>query len=209
MDSLSVAVSLGALLQKYEADIARWISNRALAFSNRKHFTDEVLQETRIRIWKRYAAFNADVMPERAWVYCQTRDAFIEFCRREQRWRSRNVNVGQFNSWTDAVGESRIVQSVTGLLTKLAKQDAAARAVELLQRLEPRDRENITMHDMDGLTFREIAAVEATAAQREGAQTDSIPKDPEATARKRHYDAIRRFRDLWNCEFPDAKIGGV
>ena len=197
MDTLSEAVSIGPLFQRYEQDMKRWVGNRTHAMPNEKIIADEVLQQARIRIWERWNSYDPnapDAMPERAWVYCQTRDAFVDVWRSERKGQLRNVAAGHFESWIAVLGESQIVESLTGPLTKLARQEAARRAVELLEQLNPRDRENITMRNMDGLSFREIGVLMETS---------------EATARKKHFDAIRRFRDIWNSEFPDSRIGAV
>ena len=197
MDSLSEAVSFGSLYQRYEHDMKRWVGKRTHGMPNEEIFAGEVLQQARIRIWNRWNSYDPnapDALPERAWVYCQTRDAFVELWRSERKGKRENVAAGHFESWIAAPGESQIVESLTGPLTKLARQEAASRAVELLKQLRTSDRENITMRNMDGLSFHEIGVLMETS---------------EAAARKKHFDAIRRFQKLWNSEFPDSQIGNV
>ena len=197
MDSLSEAVSLGSLFQRYEHDMKRWVGNRTRGLPNEKIFADEVLQQARIRIWERWNSYSPSAcaaMPERAWMYCQTRDAFVDVWRNERKGQFGNVAAGQFESWIAALGESQLAESVTGPLTILVRQETAIRAAELIRQLKSSDRENITLRNMDGLSFREIGALMGIA---------------EAAARKKHHDAIRRFRDIWNREFPDSRIGDV
>lgn len=194
MDSLSEAVSFGSLLERYASDIDRWIGNRTRGMMNEKLFNEEVLQQTRIRIWERLGSYKAQAsgaLPERAWVYCQTREAFVDVWRRECRAGRGKVAAGHFESWIIGIGESKIIESVTGLLSKLVKKDAAMRAKALLEELKPSDRESVTLRDLDGLSFREIGAALGICEQ---------------LARQQHFRAIKRLRDLWKGESKDSEM---
>jgi RNA polymerase sigma-70 factor (ECF subfamily) len=118
-----------------------------------------IVQEAFIRARSRWPALDPKPADLEAWVYRQVLDRLIEVLRAAlgpQRDLGRDV------PWPDGSAAplaERLVDSRTGPTTALSRAERAEVVRAALERLDPMDREILSLHYFDGLSFAQVGLI--------------------------------------------------
>src|SRR4051794_40239235 len=152
---------------------------------------DDLLQETFLRARRSWPHASASGLSAYAWLYRIARDCLIDAWRRETRaGRDPHREMAWPEQSSVQLGLS-LVSTGTSPSQAVARSELRQAVRRALDRLAPADREILWMRDVDGLPFRDVAALLGIS---------------ENTAMKRYSRASRRFRALWR-EF-ESSTGG-
>lgn len=108
---------------------------------------EDVVQEAMIKIWKRREQF-VEIENKEAWCVTVTRNLAIDKLRAEKKKRANDIT--EYHHISDAAPAPD---------KQLEQKDAVAKVRELIDNLSPQQKEIITLRDIEGYTYQEIADI--------------------------------------------------
>jgi len=108
---------------------------------------EDVVQEAMIKIWKKREQFD-EIENKEAWCVTVTRNVAIDKVRARKKKRASDID--EYHHISDR-GPSPDVQ--------LEQKDALERVAVILDSLPPQQKEIVTLRDIEGYTYQEIADI--------------------------------------------------
>ena len=144
-----------------------------------------VVQDAFIRAQPRWLALESKPEDLHAWLYSQVRDRLIELT---QGALGPERNVDRDVPWQDDAEPlvEHLVDSQTGASSALSRAERCAVVHAAIEKLDPLDREILSMRHFDGLNYEQIGAILGLAQN---------------AVNKRGLRAMLRLRDLIPPEF--------
>lgn len=114
----------------------------------------DVVQEVWIRALEIFPRFDAGRAEFRPWLFSVAKRVLMEATRRHRAARHRPRAAG---GTAAMFALDQVPESVTGISTRLARDESIGRFVEAVQDLEPVDRQILVHFGLEGLTGEEVA----------------------------------------------------
>ncbi len=112
-----------------------------------KFAAEDVVQEAMIKIWKKRDQF-VDIENKEAWCVTITRNLAIDKIRAAKKKRTSDIS--EHHHISDRAPTPDVL---------LEQKDALSKVEELLNELTPQQKEIITLRDIEGYTYQEIADI--------------------------------------------------
>jgi len=181
---LSVAdlAALTTLFEEHRPRLRAMLRGRLAPALSGRLDADDLLQEVFLRARRSWPRFASSRMSAYAWLYRIARDCLVDTWRRETReGRDPHREMPWPEQSSVQLGLS-LVGTGTTPSEALGRGELRQRIRRALERMTADDREILWMRDVDGVPFRDAAA---------------LLEISENTAMKRYSRASRRFRELW------------
>jgi len=143
---IPLAILLGAILPHLDAayNLARWLVRT-------NEDADDVVQEACLRAFRYFAGFRGTAASEgRAWLLAIVRNT-------ARTWRDRNRHNAQSATFDEELHSDAIADDHPEAAIVRQSEDEAVRAA--IDRLPTEFREVIVLRELEGLSYKEIAAV--------------------------------------------------
>lgn len=180
-----------ALFARYQDKLRRMVSLRLDRRAQARLGASDVVQEAYLEATRRLDEYLRNPSsPFFLWLRSITGYKLLELMRRElgteQRDPRRETPIigGEFPSANSGVMADQLIASVTGPSTVVVRAELKDRVQAAIDELEPLDREVLALRHFEQLDNVETAQV--------------LGIQPSA-ARKRHFRALRRLKDVLSC----------
>ncbi len=131
------------ILKPYKNKMFRY----AFSIIGNRFEAEDIVQESIIKIWKRMDKF-AEIDNKEAWVITVVRNLAIDKVRAKKKKQTRDIN--DYFHISDKAPSPHI---------KLEQKDAVLKVSEIMNSLQETQREIITLRDIEGYTYQEIADI--------------------------------------------------
>jgi RNA polymerase sigma-70 factor (TIGR02960 family) len=189
---------------------------------------EEALQDTLLRAWRRIATFEASGTLG-GWLYRIATNVCLDSLR-SRRGRLDPVTLGPPSApgtapsapdpeltWVEPVADASLMSSGDPQSEVLRKEDISLAFIAALQRLPPRQRACLLLHDVLGFTQGEVAvALDISAASTNSllyrARQAARPRGPESSldvSGPRAQDLLERYLQAWHLADIDAFVALV
>lgn len=122
-------------------------------FTGSEAEAEDLTQEVFLRVFRSLKSFRAGEGSFQVWLHRLTRNLLIDHYRRNRLQRASEPLEAQLSVLEETSGPVSRTDSV------LAGREAAEQLASALQKLSPELRETVILRDLEGLEYREIAAV--------------------------------------------------
>jgi len=189
---------------------------------------EEALQDTLLRAWRRIATFEASGTLG-GWLYRIATNVCLDALR-SRRGRLDPVTLGPPSApgaaptapdpeltWVEPVADASLMSSGDPQSEVLRREDISLAFIAALQRLPPRQRACLLLHDVLGFTQGEVAvALDISAASTNSllyrARQAARPRGPENSLNvsdPRAQDLLERYLEAWHLADIDAFVALV
>jgi RNA polymerase sigma-70 factor (ECF subfamily) len=141
----------GELVNTY----SRPVFNHSYRFTGRRDVAEDLTQEIFLRAYRNLESFRAESASFRTWLYRVSRNLLIDHLRKERR---SSITFFDHNEEKLAILDDRS----PGPLRLMERAEAARILSAGLMALAPDLRQAITLRELDGLSYREIARIAGT-----------------------------------------------
>lgn len=131
------------ILEPYKNKMFRY----AFSIVGNRFEAEDVVQEAVIKVWKRIEKFS-DIDNKEAWVITIVRNLAIDKVRAKKKKQTSDIN-DYFHISDNAPSPD----------VKLEQMDAVKKVAEIMSTLQETQREIITLRDIEGYTYQEIADI--------------------------------------------------
>ncbi|MDF1696486.1 MAG: RNA polymerase sigma factor [Saprospiraceae bacterium] len=131
------------ILKPYKNKMFRY----AYSIIGNRFEAEDIVQEAIIKIWKRMDKFS-EIDNKEAWVITIVRNLAIDKVRAKKKKQTSDIN--DFFHISDSAPSPDI---------KLEQKDAVRKVAEIMGTLQETQREIITLRDIEGYTYQEIADI--------------------------------------------------
>jgi RNA polymerase sigma-70 factor (ECF subfamily) len=122
-------------------------------FTGSEAEAEDLTQEVFLRVFRSLKSFRTGEGSFQVWLHRLTRNLLIDHYRRNRLQRASEPLEAQLSVLEETSGPTSRTDSV------LAGREAAEQLASALQKLSPELRETVILRDLEGLEYREIAAV--------------------------------------------------
>ena len=131
------------ILKPYKNKMFRY----AYSIIGNRFEAEDIVQESVIKIWKKMDKFSA-IDNKEAWVITIVRNLAIDKVRARKKKQTSDIN-----------DFFHISDNAPGPDIKLEQKDAVRKVTEIMDSLQETQREIITLRDIEGYTYQEIADI--------------------------------------------------
>ena len=130
---------------------------------------EDLVQETCFRAYKGFATYRSDMGEFRSWLFGIANNVLHESLRAWSRRRSNSTSTPK-SRWADAAELASLPTAVTSISKRLARRDDWRILLQVLEKLEPEDKQLLALRGIEGLSNAKSAELlgfpEAAAAKR-------------------------------------------
>ncbi len=143
------------LYERVAPALFAWARLRLLDDLSKHIDAEDVVQEVWIRALEIFDRFDPEGQPFRPWLFAVAKRVLMEAARQVRRKGSR---IGRHQALTGALfALDDVPESVTGISTRLARDEALEAFVETVRASDPLDHQMLVHFGLEGLSGEEVA----------------------------------------------------
>ena len=148
----------------------------AVRLVGNQHAAEDITQDTFVKVWKSIGTYNVATSRFKTWLLRIARNTAIDYLRRKKSLVFSDFDTDEGNTLTDSIPDTEILAD-----DAFAKQEDAEALGRAMEQLSTKQREILTLHYTNDLTFEEIG---------------ELLGEPGNTVKSRHRRALLALRDI-------------